>query len=749
MQLAFPNAKLQPQVYLYTTGFVFLVDGTGVRVNVNANPQPLSIVTNSLSGKPGLMQGSNYLNIDSNGISMSSTFQPIYLLANGNIAVETKDKVTKYFNINLQGQSSLDDTPLTRFNFVVKPNNTALKSNDSVGIYNVGAASFFPYNYEDAKVIASTFLPSQICDTVSGADQNCYIRNKKGENVCAIGTKRGSILGCAIGCPSDVPQMEYIGCDQGSTFRQSQNFCFRQRNFNNVESCAAPDDSVLVDDKLNQCVCLQTTPNQQISNQCFNTDGSGGCLKSQLKTPLTQTTFAPWSIDVKDAQSIKTFCSQHDPLSQGPYLFTDSRCLNWATDNPEAYNATLDSYCRQHPNTTFCASFCANQTADKSTCNFSMGQWCSDFANVASPACREWCKNPNINCDASISSYCRSLGSPTDALATDPELCGCFLPTTFYDNYFKSLKDKIVVPPNFQPNKQCFFGSCAQSKIQPFVVKNSEGRLCPNVQTCLQNITFSNNGTITGNVNITNNNSCNFSIPLTYKFKTGDWGECQRQADGTGVQTRSVTCVANEDGSLGSDDKCLSSGLKPASFQACTPTSEDIASFSYLIGPWDLCKNGKQSRTVVCVDKDQNMVADMNCKNEKPAMQQSCGEEPPNGPTGPTDPVAPDVVYKYHVTEWSDCKDGKQTRNVLCYNDTDFIKVDNSFCKGSKPISSQPCFTPNVVSKKNLYLAIALGTLGTYTLLKKNVSVVITGILFMGMLYYANKYQEDKTSLIA
>ena len=114
----------------------------------------------------------------------------------------------------------------------------------------------------------------------------------------------------------------------------------------------------------------------------------------------------------------------------------------------------------------------------------------------------------------------------------------------------------------------------------------------------------------------------------TSLWKVGEWGLCS-QTCGGGTQSRSVSCV-NKNNEVIPEDRCKE--LKPASTQACNQQNCPVDPTPvWNVGPWGTCSascgRGQQTRVVECRDttgvKPENL-----CLDPKPSMQQDCNADP-------------------------------------------------------------------------------------------------------------------------
>ena len=645
-------------VYIYSTGFIFFLDGSGLRLNSAETPSSFTITSDNKTGLDGLKSSKNWLNISANGVvTLSPTFQNIDLYATGAMTTPINGTL-KYISISSEGKVVLTDTFNTVWQFMDYPNTTMFSNVKNVGIYNTDQMSYFPYDYKE---LAKLYKKPE-CE----GDFHCYIKDSKGGNVCKTSMKNAHA--CAGKGSYNQDGLTYMGCDPGNKwkFEDDHSYFYRQNNDSNVENCAAGDPTTLIDGKLNQCICELGSEQIQLQNYCFNNTGANGCKVSESKTPLKNQAFAPWSVDVKDSDTLKKFCAQHDTYTEGPYLFTDSRCLNWASEDPRRAGGAMDRYCNVNPDSMFCADFCATQADDGTTCKFTMKNYCSDFDNINSPVCKEWCKNINVDCDASLNKYCTSKlengnKSPADLSEEDAELCACFLPNDFYVNYIKSLKEKVTIPPEFPALKQCFYGACAASTIKPLAVKKGKG-VCPDIQACIQDIKFTNTGTITGApITFDQNNACHFYTPLTYDWDTsGDWSDCSA----SGFRTRTVLCKDNK-GTIHMDDddkRCCKTETcidRPETVErGCIPAPP----FKWQYGVWGTCEGKVQPRSVECIDN----------KTKKPAGYENCLAD--DMPTS-SRPCSIEKTYEWDSGQYVDC-----VREVWCKNSVTQDRVNDSYC---------------------------------------------------------------------
>lgn len=139
-------------------------------------------------------------------------------------------------------------------------------------------------------------------------------------------------------------------------------------------------------------------------------------------------------------------------------------------------------------------------------------------------------------------------------------------------------------------------------------------------------------------------------------------------------------------------DQSCGGGLRYRNVTCQTPDGKDIGD-KYCTGPkpseqekcntqdceWEI------SEWSECVDGKQtrNVTCPKAeaCKDDKPSIDQKCGE------------------YSWQSGEWSKCSvpcgTGAQTRDVWCWESNTQTKVENNICKKSKPDVEQKCTLPD------------------------------------------------------
>jgi hypothetical protein len=158
----------------------------------------------------------------------------------------------------------------------------------------------------------------------------------------------------------------------------------------------------------------------------------------------------------------------------------------------------------------------------------------------------------------------------------------------------------------------------------------------------------------------------------------GDFAACDN-ACGDGTATRPVDC-RHPNGAVVPDDLC-GALLKPDTTQACADTSGCTWVTGAFGGCSSACGDGTRARTVTCTDTGGQPVADTLCDGlDKPPETEVC-----------TDTTA--CAWQAGTFGACDntCGDGTQTRDVVCVA-PDGAAVPDGFCSGSKPPTTQSCF---------------------------------------------------------
>ena len=168
-----------------------------------------------------------------------------------------------------------------------------------------------------------------------------------------------------------------------------------------------------------------------------------------------------------------------------------------------------------------------------------------------------------------------------------------------------------------------------------------------------------------------------------FTFDVDEFSACSLACDG-GVRTRTVRCL-NADNEPVPDDQC--SGVKPASREICNAQA-CTAEYTWNIGPYgtcsETCGGGTASRAVRCQSNNGTFVGDANCTEVKPQTTTSCNPE-----------ACPEVYNWVPGTPGAcsqPCGGGTATRSVTC-QDAQFNVVNSNLCTEARPDTTVSCNT--------------------------------------------------------
>ena len=175
--------------------------------------------------------------------------------------------------------------------------------------------------------------------------------------------------------------------------------------------------------------------------------------------------------------------------------------LNWYTPAP-ALKITLTA-------NTLVGSFIANDAAPRAYA--SLDSNVRALIRVFATQCVEM---PNINLDSAYLRFASNEYSvnPVNLLQTYPEL-GCYMPSTYMDNYWRSLRTQLTIPVGLQ-RAECFFAPCTSNAnvVKTAAVLRASGQVvsCGPLISCvnISNTTVTNSGQLVGNVAVANNAVC-------------------------------------------------------------------------------------------------------------------------------------------------------------------------------------------------------------------------------------------------
>lgn len=159
--------------------------------------------------------------------------------------------------------------------------------------------------------------------------------------------------------------------------------------------------------------------------------------------------------EYNNASSPSCSSALNDYCSQGANMFTNPRCGEWATANPNEYNNAMGMICN--------------------AMDLTLDQY--------SGQCISWCMQNPGKCNTSMQNYCTE--NP------DISMCSCYASTAAMKNIFAS-----------DVNPSCIDANCIQHGYQFY-----EGNLnCPNEVTCIEQLNLKNSGiAIAPNINLQQN----------------------------------------------------------------------------------------------------------------------------------------------------------------------------------------------------------------------------------------------------
>jgi hypothetical protein len=299
------------------------------------------------------------------------------------------------------------------------------------------------------------------------------------------------------------------------------------------------NNNIIVPNKLSYANCKLTYPY----------DFSPGSGDNVSFPNIVVGAFSPWSKDTGDSQIYYDFCSEHDTINNDARYNSNQNCREWINQDSNKINKLRDMYCTKYPDSdkAECGTFCAD---DNLLCKQTLLSFCKG-SNLELKTCKNFAAQPNVNLDVEITNYCATL---ENKIAN--ELCGCFMPQEFYNNYFNDFssalqsgsskyifKDKFGNPvdPNNNysglPKKpECYYSNCASSKYIPFLQK-SNPTVCPDVLQCITIKEINNNGTInTGSIDFgTSTCSITQKDASSLDCELSEWSSCVN-----GVRTRTI-----------------------------------------------------------------------------------------------------------------------------------------------------------------------------------------------------------------
>jgi hypothetical protein len=124
--------------------------------------------------------------------------------------------------------------------------------------------------------------------------------------------------------------------------------------------------------------------------------------------------------------------------------------------------------------------------------------------------CYAACKDASDPCYDALTAWCQKKaadGSYPNLIAS-PDMCGCHMGSAYYKAYFDKLSEAapIFASAGVPQYESCYFGGCANgSAIQK---TTDAARKCVPVTSCISLTNINNDGSIKGNINISQSAAC-------------------------------------------------------------------------------------------------------------------------------------------------------------------------------------------------------------------------------------------------
>lgn len=195
--------------------------------------------------------------------------------------------------------------------------------------------------------------------------------------------------------------------------------------------------------------------------------------------------------------------SSSPPTNLGniPNFFTNPACQTWCNDDPTGCSAIISQVCAgENLGLPECTTQCSNPTLSTNCTtniigNSSTPGYCSG-SNLENEACKTYCfsSSTTFDCDANLTAYCAQSENQT------ADICPCFLPTSFYQNYYNNLFSPSQATSATTSSAlaevatipSCSYLPCINSGYLPRSTIS-----CPPQAVCVQNIVTQNSGTET------------------------------------------------------------------------------------------------------------------------------------------------------------------------------------------------------------------------------------------------------------
>lgn len=337
----------------------------------------------------------------------------------------------------------------------------------------------------------------------------------------------------------------------------------------------------------------------------------------------------PWSRACDFSNVTKDFCSQVDTLEPAGMsrlmLNRNQQCKNWESRMKEVGKASViddirNRYCEENSQDEGCADYCLNKNLG---CYSKMLEFCQK-ENLETPVCRRFCRNDGIDCNDKIKEYCRVLTDTNqleinkdekdtkvlEQLSNRLDLCGCFMPSYYMENYWNSLEKLQLSPeakndlcskfPIGDPRRkefecdvkrdaypiprisECFYRPCASSSaLRPYPGKIKPA--CPNITQCIQTVNFdiSGSGKVIGNINIDQKAECGGlqAVPEASsctgnQYFSSDLKKCVECPVNSTVSNDKLRCYENTPAQKCSSGQILKNNVCEYCPQGSIPTSD-------------------------------------------------------------------------------------------------------------------------------------------------------------------------------
>lgn len=158
---------------------------------------------------------------------------------------------------------------------------------------------------------------------------------------------------------------------------------------------------------------------------------------------------------------------------------------------------------------TLVGSFIANDASPRNYANLD-----SNVRALIRTFAQQAVEMPNINLDQPYLRFASNQFSvnPVNLLQTFPEL-GCYMPPTYMDTYWRTLRAQLTIPVGLQ-RPECFFAPCTSNAntVKTAALLRASGQVvsCGPLISCVNitNTTVTNSGQIVGDVSVLNTTTC-------------------------------------------------------------------------------------------------------------------------------------------------------------------------------------------------------------------------------------------------